>query len=93
MSGHGYTWSDVRKASATELKVGDTWVAPGAGTAYFEARDGRVRGAGLVHAMPLDGIAWTVMALDRGVVTARSHDGRERTEAIPADARLLFVQR
>jgi hypothetical protein len=92
MNGHGYTWEDVRQRVAADLKVGDTWVIPSTGTAYFTAPDGRVRGAGLAHPMPLDGVAWTATARKGDMVTARSHDGREATKPIPAHARLLLVQ-
>lgn len=86
---HGYGWKDLRKRPAGELAVGDTWVNPGLGATYYESRDGRVWGTG--WAGP-EGIAWTVTARDGDLVTARSHDGRELAQEIPADARMLVVE-
>lgn len=88
---HPYTWGDVRQRPADELAVGDTWVNPGTGAAYFAGEDGRVRGAGLVHEMPMDGIAWTVTAREGKRITARSQTGATLTGEFPAGHRVLVV--
>jgi hypothetical protein len=88
---HPYSWEDVREVPARSLAVGDVFVKPGMGAAYYTSSDGRVRGAGLVHAMPLDGTAWTVTAREGGATTCRAEDGREATAAIPEHAHVLRV--
>jgi hypothetical protein len=93
MSSHGYTWNDVRSVPVGDLAVGDVFVQPGAGVAYYVADDGRVRGAGLAVAMELDGTAWTVTARDGSLITMRSGDGREISEVAPTSARVLRVKR
>jgi hypothetical protein len=89
---HPYTWEDVRDTPARSLAAGDVFVKPGMGIAYHVATDGRVRGAGLAHGMPLDGTAWTVIAREGDVTTCRASDGREVTEAIPESAHVLRVR-
>jgi hypothetical protein len=88
VSGHGYTWDQVRERPAADLKVGDTFVRPGTGTAYRTCKDGSVRGVGW---QDLDGTAWTLIAREGDTTTARSHDGREASQAIPPGARVLAV--
>lgn len=88
---HPYTWGNVRSRPADELAVGDTWINPGTGAAYFTDKDGRVRGAGLVHEMPMDGIAWTVTAREGKRITARSQTGATLTGEFPAGHRVLVV--
>lgn len=88
---HPYTWGDVRQRPADELAVGDTWVNPGTGAAYFAGEDGRVHGAGLVHEMPMDGIAWTVTAREGKRITARSQTGATLTGEFLAGHRVLVI--
>jgi hypothetical protein len=88
---HPYTWNDVRERPADELAVGDTWVNPGTGAAYFSGKDGRVHGAGLVHEMPMGGIAWTVTAREGKCITARSQTGATLSGEFPAGHRVLVV--
>lgn len=85
---HPYTWKDVRDFRARDLAVGDVFVKPGHGTAYFTGRDGSVRGVGWQE---LDGDAWTVIARKGDVITCRAADGREATESIPETARVLYA--
>ena len=85
---HPYTWKDVRDVPARDLAVGEKFVKPGAGTAYFSAADGSVRGAGWQE---LDGTAWTVVAREGDVTTCRAADGCEITETIPPTAHVLRV--
>lgn len=88
---HPYAWGDVRQRSADELAVGDTWVVPGTGTAYFADKDGRVRGAGIAHELPMDGIAWTVTERDGKRITARSQTGATLSGEFPVGHRVLVV--
>lgn len=88
---HSYTWRDVRDFRALDLAVGDVFVKPGCGTAYYVGRDGSIRGAGLIHAMSLDGTAWTVVAREGDLITCRAADGREVTERTPESAHVLRV--
>lgn len=88
---HPYTWGDVRERPADGLTVGDTWVNPGTGAAYFTDEDGRVHGAGLVHEMPMNGIAWTVTAREGKRITARSQTGATLAGEIPPGQRILAV--
>jgi hypothetical protein len=85
---HPYTWKDVRDVRAQSLAIGETFVKPGMGTAFYSGSDGRVRGAGWQE---LDGTAWTVIAREGDVTTCRADDGREATQAIPSTAHVLRV--
>jgi len=87
MTEHGITWDMVRRGTTDEIVAGTTWVVPGVGTAYREASDGNVRGCGW---LPLDGTVWTATAVVGGVVTARSHDGREVAEPLPPGRGVLI---
>lgn len=89
--GHGYTWGDVRQRPADDLSVGDTWVNPGTGAAYFTDKDGRVRGAGIVHETPMGGTAWTVEAREGKRITARSQTGATLSGEFPARHYVLIV--
>jgi hypothetical protein len=89
--GHGYTWGDAREVKASALAVGDVFVKPGMGSAYFVSQDGRVRGAGIAWEMPMDGTAWTVVDRDGDTTTCRSHTGETKTADIPEGARVLRV--
>lgn len=88
---HPYTWGDVRQRPADDLTVGDTWINPGTGAAYFASKDGRVHGAGLVHEMPMGGIAWTVTAQEGKHITARSQAGAVLSGEFPAGHQVLVV--
>ncbi|WP_030248191.1 hypothetical protein [Streptomyces sp. NRRL S-455] len=88
---HPYTWDDVRSRPADDLAVGDTWVNPGTGAAYLVGKDGRVSGAGIAHAMPMEGVAWTVTARKGKRITARSQTGATLTGEFPAGHRVLIV--
>lgn len=88
---HPYTWGDVRERPADGLAVGDTWINPGTGAAYFTGKDGRVHGAGIAHEMPMDGIAWTVEAREGKRITARSQAGATLAGEFPAGHRVLVV--
>lgn len=87
---HGYGWEDLRERPARDLAVGDVIVNPAAFAAYgVDRSSGRV--FGMFGAGGPRGRAWTVTARDGDRITARSHDGREETQEIPEDARLLVV--
>lgn len=86
-----YTWADVRQRPADDLAVGDTWVNPGTGAAYFADKDGRVHGAGIAHEMPMGGIAWTVEAREGKRITARSQTGATLAGEFPAGHFVLVV--
>lgn len=88
---HPYTWGDARERPADELTVGDTWINPGTGAAYFTDGDGRVHGAGIVHEIPMGGIAWTVEAREGKRITARSQTGATLAGEFPARHRVLVV--
>lgn len=90
MTTYSIAWDRVRRRDASALRVGDTWVVPAPFTTYHANRDGAVVGHGCE---PLTGTAWTVLAHDGELVTARSHDGRQTTEPLPANARVLRVER
>jgi len=60
-------------------------ITPGPGTAFVASCDGRVCGwTPALVTVPLDGTAWTVLARHGDELTARSHDGRESTQLVPA---------
>jgi hypothetical protein len=88
---HPYTWSDVRLRSADGLAVGDTWINPDTGTAYFADKNGLVHGAGIAHEMPMGGIAWTVTAREGKRITARSQTGATLAGEFPNGQRVLTV--
>jgi hypothetical protein len=88
---HPYTWNDVRLRSADGLAVGDTWINPGTGAAYFADKNGRVHGAGIAHEMPMGGIAWTVTAREGKRITARSQTGATLAGEFPNGQRVLTV--
>lgn len=90
-NGHGYAWGDVRQRPADELAVGDTWINPGTGAAYYVGEDGHVRGAGIAHEMPMDGIAWTVVEREGKRITARSQTGATLADEFPAGHLVLRV--
>jgi hypothetical protein len=94
VEGHGYTWGDARAVPARSLNVGDVFVKVGTGTAYREAADGRVSGAGIAWEMPMDGEAYTVVdRYDDGAngATFISRKGDMRSDDIPESARVLRV--
>lgn len=88
---HPYTWGDVRQRSADDLAVGDTWINPGTGAAYFTDKDGRVRGAGIAHETPMRGIAWTVESREGKRIMARSQTGSTLSGEFPAGHQVLVV--
>jgi hypothetical protein len=88
---HPYTWNDVRLRPADGLAVGDTWINPGTGAAYFADKSGRVHGAGIAHEMPMGGIAWTVTAREGKRITARSQTGATLAGEFPDGQRVLTV--
>jgi hypothetical protein len=88
---HGYTWADLTERPAETLAVGDTFVAPGFGDAWFVGTDGSVWGAGPWAPAAPGGTAWTVLRLDASSITARSHDDREATET--PKGKVLLVNR
>ncbi|MFE6000413.1 hypothetical protein ACFQ6C_26690 [Streptomyces sp. NPDC056454] len=89
---HGYTWADAQEIKARDLKPGDVFVKPGTGTAWTTATDGTVRGAGIAHAMELDGTAWTVVSRTADTATCTSHTGQTLTDApMPDASRVLRV--
>jgi hypothetical protein len=85
---HGYTWADVRRVDARELKVGDIFVSPGVGNLYRVGDDGRVTGT----TWALDGTAWVVGAWAGDVLTAVSHTGQERRQRPFPGAMVLRVE-
>lgn len=90
--GHGYTWGDAREVKAREMNVGDVFVKAATGTAWHTAADGTVSGAGIARPMPLDGSAWTVVAMADNTITAANREGDQRTAEAPESARVLRVE-
>lgn len=80
------TWDDVRNVSAHTLAVGEMFIQPNTGTAYFTDAEGRCAGVGW---MPLDGVEWTVTVREGDAITCRAADGREITTTVKASARVL----
>lgn len=85
---HAYTWADVRRVDARELKVGDIFVTPGMGNMYRADADGRVSGT----TWALDGTAWCVQSWVNDTVTAISHTGQEKSQQTPEGAKVLRVE-
>jgi len=82
-----YTWQQLIEHQAVDLQIGDVFIVPAPGTAWYASADGSVRGAG-IWALSPGGTAWTVCGRDNGV-SARCHDGREATEAPRGSVLLL----
>ena len=73
-----YTWQQLIERQAADLRIGDVFVVPTPGTAWYARADGSVRGVG-TWALSPSGSVWTVCGRVNGI-SARSHDGREATE-------------
>ncbi len=73
-SDHGFVWNDLWQTPASALTVGDTFVKPGMGAAYWTHPNGSVSGEGVLS-LQVAGIAWTVVARDGDRLTIRDHDG------------------
>ena len=84
-------WTAVRERPAEALAVGDSWINPGAGTAYSVRADGTVRGVGIAWAPPLRGTVWTLTARDGNRIEARNHLGAEQSGIVRPGQTVLVV--